>query len=83
MGLFGGKKKAAADKADGSTFLAEARRELTKVYDSYAPLVDNAYETVEDFLSDLEADVWKIVERIAKESYRNGVRRGQAKRADA
>jgi hypothetical protein len=50
------------------------------VYRDYLERGEADYDELDALLSDLETDAWQIVERIAKQSYRNGISRGRTQR---
>jgi hypothetical protein len=80
MGIFGTKKKAAATEADGTKFLDAVRAQYDELF---ARFVANAeeYSSVEEYTDALGAQAWEISETTLKQSYRNGVRKGQARRS--
>lgn len=65
----------------GSAFLTESKAKLHEVFEANLERGGD-FSTVERWAAALEADVWKLVEQLTKQSWRNGMNRGQERRRD-
>lgn len=74
----GTKKESKATEKKSRNFLADAKAEHAELFQHY---VSNAgdCDDIEQYTEALQADAWKLTERIAKQSWRNGIARGQSK----
>lgn len=63
----------------GSAFLTQSKEQLHEVFEANLARAGE-YTTVEHWAAALEAAVWKLVEQLSKQSWRNGVNRGQERR---
>jgi hypothetical protein len=82
MAIFGVKKKADVKTSEGKSFLAVVRAEYDALFARFVADADE-YDSVEAYTDALAAEAWEITEGVVKQSYRNGVRRGQGKRSTA
>jgi hypothetical protein len=74
---FGKRAEDAAPK--GSSFLTETKDRLHEVFQSCLERGGD-FPTVEKWAAALEADVWTLMEQVSKQSWHNGIARGQERR---
>ena len=82
MPIFKDKKKAATPTPNGKSFLAEAKAEYDELFARFAANADE-YDSVDEYTDAVAAQAWELTEGVVKQSYRNGVRKGQARRSAA
>ena len=70
-----GKKSPAP--AAGPNFLAAAKEDLAHLFAAYAERED--FDSFQAFMDSLQSDTWAVVEQFLKQSYRNGLGRGQSR----
>ncbi|HZP01186.1 MAG TPA: hypothetical protein VFD30_12910 [Terriglobia bacterium] len=72
-------KKLTPDQpATGTSFLAEAKAGHANLFRTFLLKAED-YPSVEEYTDALEAEAWTMTEAIAKQSWKNGVARGQAR----
>ena len=76
---FPGKEKQQGDQpANGATFLKNAKEEHQALFVGHVAKADE-FASVNDYTDALEAAAWKLTEKFAKKSWKNGVARGEAR----
>ena len=58
------------------SFLRQAQQKHQQLFRSYVRL-QGEFRDLEDYTTALQADAWKLTEQVAKQSWRNGIARGQ------
>jgi hypothetical protein len=71
-------KNGAQHAGNGESFLTQAKGEHAEVFSAFLAKPEE-YPTLAEYMAKLEAAAWKVTERIAKASWKNGIARGQAR----
>ena len=64
--------------SEGKSFLTEAKARHRKVFTAFLKR-EEEWPSLEEYSNALEVEAWKVTEEIAKQSWRNGIARGQAR----
>ena len=64
--------------SEGAKFLGQAKEEHAAIFHTLLEKADT-FSSVETYTDAIEAASWKLTEALAKESWRNGVARGQTR----
>mgnify|MGYP006969355711 FL=1 len=73
---FKGRRVSSGEPPKGKSFLASAKHEHQGIFRDYVEL-QAEFADLQEYTDALQADAWKLTERIAKESWRNGVVQGE------
>jgi hypothetical protein len=62
--------------AKGESFLTAAKTQFHELFSHYLEIADE-FSSIETYTAALEADAWKLCEQLSKQSWHNGIERGQ------
>jgi hypothetical protein len=79
MDFPGKPKPVGSQPANGSAFLANAKSEHAALFVTYIAKADE-FVSVDEYTDALQAAAWKLTERLAKSSWKNGMARGETGR---
>ena len=65
--------------AKGADFLASAKAEHVALFVGHIAKADD-FVSVDEYTDALQAAAWKLTEKIAKTSWKNGMSRGESRR---
>jgi hypothetical protein len=67
-------------ESDGQKFLTNAKERHAEIFQSFLAKADE-FPSVDEYTDAIEKESWKFTELLTKESWRNGLARGQARKA--